>query len=197
MKDAWLWNQGSEVTDPLLEIKEYELKALSSIQINLGSISNYLASIHHMSIYDMSSDRYRLYIMECSRQNINSLVSNVRKLGNHLSLEIDISNIASDVLMTGMTITPTAGTYLVLASCTSNNSGNNTNFISVYSGGVQVSGTQQAIVRTHNNLANFKIQYVSNCQVTVNGSQAIDIRWRVSAGTGTCYSRYLTIIKVG
>lgn len=100
MKDAWLWNQGSEVTDPLLEIKEYELKALSSIQINLGSISNYLASIHHMSIYDMSSDRYRLYIMECSRQNINSLVSNVRKLGNHLSLEIDISNIASEAVIT-------------------------------------------------------------------------------------------------
>lgn len=103
----------------------------------------------------------------------------------------------SDVLMTGMTITPTSGTYLVLASCTSNNSGNNTNFISVYSGGVQVSGTQQSILRTNNNLANARLQYVSNCQVTVNGSQAIDMRWRVSTGTGTCYSRYLTIIKVG
>ena len=33
-------------------------------------------------------------------------------------------------------------------------------------------------------------------QFTVNGSQAIEIRWRVSAGTGKCTGRYITLIRV-
>ncbi len=124
---------------------------------------------------------------------------NIALVSNTLSVvETEItSTSATDVLLTGMTITPIAGTYKVYVITTSNNSGNNTNFFSIYKGGVQVANTEKPVARISNTFALVRLGYEMICEVTVNGSEAIEIRWRRNAGTASCYSRELSILRVG
>jgi len=99
----------------------------------------------------------------------------------------------NDVLLQGMTITPTAGTYLVWAYTNSNNSSNGaTNRFSVYSGGVQQADTLDNILVQNNR----HFTWCASCEVTVNGIQAIEIRWNRSSGTARCFGRYITIVRV-
>lgn len=107
----------------------------------------------------------------------------------------------SDVLMTGMTVTPMAGTYLVVfTGVIQQNSAGNSATISIYSGGVQdttsimdfapfaggtlTSGSASCCAVTHG-------------VYTVNGSQALSVEWHVSAGTGTVFQRKFSYVKIG
>lgn len=106
---------------------------------------------------------------------------------------------ATDVLVTTMTVTPIAGTYFVAFDCTQTNSaGGNTNTLSVYSGGVLVTDSQRT-VGTPTNFAGV-IQAVpgtTTATVTVDGTQAVEVRCRRSAGTATIQNRAMTVIRIG
>lgn len=100
----------------------------------------------------------------------------------------------TDVVATGMTITPTAGTYIVLFSSDMKNSSNNrTMNYSIYVNGVQVANSQR--INSVNNNIDRNVAHTSSV-VTVNGSEAIDIRWRTSGNTATMGNRILTLLKV-
>jgi hypothetical protein len=101
----------------------------------------------------------------------------------------------SDVVVNGMTLTPGAGTYLVLfASDWSNSANNGTQFASCYANGVKVGASERQYARSTTS----KRDGMSIiCLATVADGQAIDIRWRVSGGTGTLGNRTFTLIKVG
>lgn len=100
---------------------------------------------------------------------------------------------SSDVLLSDMTVTPPSGTYLVWAYTNSNNSTNGAiNRFSVYSGGVQQGNTLDDI-QVNNNRHH---AWAASCEVTVNGTQSIEIRWRRSSGTARCFGRYITILRV-
>lgn len=103
----------------------------------------------------------------------------------------------TDVLISGMTLTPPAGTYLVFfqGSATSN-AGSVVTFFSVYGGGVKVTNSE---ITLRQNSGSVKLPvYLVAIPVTVNGAQAVEIRWRVSNGTANLLAngRYLTLLQM-
>ncbi len=109
----------------------------------------------------------------------------------------------TDVLVTGMTITPVAGTYRVTFDSTLNNTTSNnaqTWGVGVYVGGVQNTNSNRTYVSQTNSFGTAtpgSSALVTSATVTVNGSQAIEIRARRSAGTVTINNRNMTIMRVG
>ncbi len=102
----------------------------------------------------------------------------------------------SDVLATGMTITPGAGDYLVMFSTsTENNATGNNTYISIWVNGVQIAHTERRWF-TEGSIANTASPMATqHFAASVGGGQAIEARWRVDGGTGTMYQRTLTIVK--
>lgn len=94
-----------------------------------------------------------------------------------------------DVLVASMTQTPGAGTYIVIFSGSmQNSSASNTTETNVYSNGVLVADSE----RRHD--GNSASAFTCFAKVTVGAGQAIEGRWRVSAGTGTMHERQLIVI---
>jgi hypothetical protein len=112
-----------------------------------------------------------------------------------VSATADIATVSvTDVLLDSMTLTPAAGTYLALFCSSTVNSGNGAerNYFSLYSGGVKDTGSERTI-----GISGGSYSAVTSMGVfTVNGSQAIEVRWRVIAGTGTTKARRLTLIRL-
>jgi hypothetical protein len=105
----------------------------------------------------------------------------------------------TDVLMTGMTITPVAGTYLVFFSCwVTNTVGLSNVVISIYVGATQKADSLRQCEPGSSGLTSGSqnMCLATNGVVTVNGSQAITIQWHVQSGTGTVTNRTLNILRV-
>jgi hypothetical protein len=108
---------------------------------------------------------------------------------------------AADVLMTGFTITPPAGTYQVNFNTTfSHNTNNAIGTASVYAGGVKETESEINVAPQFQTglTPSIKFPFPTNilAEVTVNGSQAIEVRWKTTNGTLTSTNRYLTILRV-
>lgn len=104
----------------------------------------------------------------------------------------------TDILATGMTLTPAAGTYRAFftGSTTLNNDAQST-MVSIYSGGAQNAASETTV--GHGKDADNGAGFCSIGDVTVNGSQAIEGRWRVSVALGnqgTMMERTLFILKL-
>lgn len=109
---------------------------------------------------------------------------------------------ATDTLMTGMTITPAAGVYLVLFSCSLSGANDDANITSsIYSGETLEAGSERQVVANvsggFSNPATTTMSVTAFAVTTVNGSQAIEGRWRRSAGTATATYRHLKVIRIG
>lgn len=106
----------------------------------------------------------------------------------------------TDVLLTGMTITPVAGTYLVIFSTwLTHSQGNQSITMSLYVGGVQNTGSIRLAIPFVGALSAITqdMPLSTNAIVTVNGSQAIAVDWHTTAGTATAHNGTLDIIKIG
>lgn len=106
----------------------------------------------------------------------------------------DITTLSTtDTQMGNMTLTPAAGTWLILFSTSVNNSANGTtrNFVNLYSGSSVIPGTERNTGSTSD--APVSTQAV----VTLDGITAISAKWRVVGGTGTAHSRRLTAVRIG
>lgn len=106
----------------------------------------------------------------------------------------------ADALLTGMTITPVAGTYLVWFSCDINsiNAGNAIS-LSLYVGGTQKADSIRKVVPFCGGTltsGSARCGVAINGLVTVNGSQAIEVRWSASAGTNTAAARTMNLLRV-
>lgn len=106
----------------------------------------------------------------------------------------------ADALMTGMTLTPAAGGYLVWFSCDLNSATAGVVVsVSIYVGGVQKADSLRKIEPFAGGTLTSGSQRVGcaiNGKVTVNGSQAIEIRWSASAGAPTVAGRTLNLLQV-
>jgi hypothetical protein len=103
---------------------------------------------------------------------------------------------ASDVLVDSMTKTPAAGNYLVWFTGALSHSSNNAEaWASVYVGGAQEADSERYF-RRGGGQGNVATPFTCVAKVTVNGSQAIEGRWRTSGATATMHERSLTILKV-
>ena len=95
---------------------------------------------------------------------------------------------------TALTLTPGAGNYLVLASlANSQSSSANTNTFSIYVNNILVAKTTRAIRASANSglMALDLTAYIPG----VLAGEAIDVRWKVSGGTGTITNRELLLVK--
>jgi hypothetical protein len=101
----------------------------------------------------------------------------------------------TDVAVAGMTITPPAGKYAVWFSSFLQHSNNNRTInISIYAGGTQYAYSERmAQMSQWNNVA---LCFATNAIVTVNGTQAIDVRWRTNGGTASMLNRSMLIVRV-
>lgn len=107
---------------------------------------------------------------------------------------------ASDTLMASMTTTPASGTYLVWFSTTVDHSAQSVAVvISIYVGGVLKTDSVRSPVPRFNGIGANTLSPMActNGVVTVNGSQAIEIRWKVASGTGTAHQRTMNILRIG
>ncbi len=101
----------------------------------------------------------------------------------------------SDALMSGMTLTPTAGTYLGLFNTDCSSSADDATIsASIYLNGVQLSETERSIVPRSNG-ANGRGLLATQAVVSPNGSEAVEVRWKVSSGTGTANNRSFHLLK--
>lgn len=105
---------------------------------------------------------------------------------------------STDVLMSGMTLTPPAGTYMAwFSGSVGQSAADNTVTVSIYAGGSQIAHTQRVNTPTPTFSAGAaRTTVATNGVVTVNGSQAVEIRWRRNAGTATCDQRTFNLIQV-
>jgi len=109
------------------------------------------------------------------------------------------SNPATDTVIAGtgqsMTMTPESGTYLAWFSSSLSGSANSAyGFVSIWSGGAQIADSER---RTDVAAAGEYLAFQTQAVASVNGTQAIEARWRMGSGSGTLYSRNLIILKVG
>lgn len=107
----------------------------------------------------------------------------------------------ADTLMTGMTVTPIQGIYLVWFSCdiTCSTAGAATS-VSIYVGGTQKGDSLRKVAPFDGgtlSVGNARCGVATNGIVTVNGSQAITIEWSASSGTNTAGPRTLNYWKIG
>lgn len=99
-----------------------------------------------------------------------------------------------DVVATGMTLTPPAGTYLVWFSGSTEKDDQSNAYESIYFNNIKVDSSE---VRSGFNLGGVTpIPFISIAKVTVDGAQTIEGRWRVDGGTGTMHQRNLTALEV-
>lgn len=106
----------------------------------------------------------------------------------------------TDAVLTSMTITPGAGTYMVWfsSSITSNNAGAAISY-SYYVNAVQKAATLNKISPFDGGTlsattARGAVSLVS--LITVTAGQAIDVRWSTSGGTATCGPRTLAYLRI-
>lgn len=100
----------------------------------------------------------------------------------------------TDVLATGMSITPVAGTYEVIFGCSVENSNaGGVMFVSIWSAGAQVAASEREVDAPGSNESSAA---ETIARVTVDGSQAIEGRWRRSAGTAMMHERQMRIQAV-
>jgi hypothetical protein len=95
----------------------------------------------------------------------------------------------TDVVVTGMTITPGAGTYLAMFSTDGSNSLGSNSIVSIYHNAVQVANSERTFAFTIDTI-------VTDAICTVAAGQAIDVRWRASANTASMGNRILTLIRL-
>lgn len=105
----------------------------------------------------------------------------------------------SAVLLTDMTVTPGAGTYLAIFSCYGEPSGSlgATITLALYVNGVIVAGTTRVL--ENNSLIASTAQNGSlsiNKKITPTAGQAVEIKWSSSGGTASISHRTLDLIAV-
>jgi hypothetical protein len=102
----------------------------------------------------------------------------------------------TDVVLTGFSVTPQAGTYAVWYNCEFTSTQNSAiNYFSVYNNGTQISESERGIAAPQSHPTTALASTLGI--VTVNGSQAIDMRVRTNVGTLRVYDRTILLIRLG
>jgi hypothetical protein len=103
-------------------------------------------------------------------------------------------------VITGLTVTPPGGTYLIsFSGWFTHSTGNATITISVFAGGTQNAGSVRTLMPFSGSIgaANNGLTAATNAIVTVDGTQAITIEWLTSAATATIHIANFDYIKIG
>jgi hypothetical protein len=103
---------------------------------------------------------------------------------------------ASDVALSGMSITPGAGDYLIWFSGSMESSATSTQYASIYVNGAQL-GHSERRVFTEGSIPSTSFPVATHAYVTgVGAGQAIEVRWRTTGGTATMHQRTLVVQRL-
>lgn len=106
----------------------------------------------------------------------------------------------TDAVMSGMTVTPIAGTYFVIfTGAIQMNIAGDFVSVSIHSGGVQdTSSIVRAAPFAGGTLTSGQasVPWTTQGVYTVDGTQAIAVEWSVSGGTGTSFERNMTLLRI-
>ena len=106
-----------------------------------------------------------------------------------------VTNSSTDVVITGFTTTPVTGRYGVWFSSDIDISQNNRlATCTIYSGGTQVTDTLRTVQGVG---SNYNASFQTIGEVTVDGSEAVDVRVTISNGNLTINGRTLLLIRLG
>lgn len=101
------------------------------------------------------------------------------------------------VLVDGITITPVSGTYIVTFSATGSVSKSNAiNKFAIHVDNDVVLDSERIIGNSGNNANNLSMSLCTQTRVTVNGLQAINVKYTSDSGTFFMESRNMIIMKV-
>jgi hypothetical protein len=104
---------------------------------------------------------------------------------------------ASDVQMTTMTLTPGAGTYLVLFSTSlSHSNAAGETYVSIYANTSKVAASERRLTYTDLKQIGLIVPLATQAVVTVAAAQVIEVKWRTSTSTATAYQRAMTLLKI-
>jgi hypothetical protein len=106
---------------------------------------------------------------------------------------------ATDVALSGVTLTPVAGTYFAMFSTyLTHSTGNATITMSLYVGGVQNANSVRVAMPFVGAISAVTqdMPLATSSIVTVNGSQTIAVEWHTSTSTGTEKNAVLDIIRL-
>lgn len=156
-------------------------------------------SIHNPSIFQGEQSFGTTPGAPLSTDVNNQLVSGITHSEVSATASITAGT-GADTLMTGMTLTPVAGTYLAVFSCDIDcaTTGAVTS-VSIYVGGTQKADSLRKVAPFDGgalSATSARCGVSTNGYVTVNGSQAIEIRWSASTGTNTAAARTLNLLRV-
>jgi hypothetical protein len=104
---------------------------------------------------------------------------------------------ATDELVSGMTLTPGAGDYLVwFSGSVEGSTANSWQYVSIYQNGSQVAHSEREI-HTETSIPSTSFPVASHALITgLGASQAIEIQWRTTAATATMHERTLVVQKI-
>jgi hypothetical protein len=112
----------------------------------------------------------------------------------------DTTTSSSDAVLNSMTITPIAGTYLVIfSSWVSQSTANTTVTFSIYVDSTQKADSVRTAIPFGGAILGLSTQDIPvaiNGVVTVDGTQAISIKWKTSGGTATAHQRTMNILRI-
>lgn len=180
----------SLVVGACYEIRNRNTAATLAVQNNAGGALDITPAVSGVSVCHLLSN--------ADNAGVWDVRTRFEPYADEVSATAGMSiNSASDVLITGMTITPPAGTYRVTfeAPVTNSAAGSTIGF-AVYAGGT-INTNSNKTFTTISTLGNGGYYYGTTGTVTVNGSQAIEIRGRRSSGTTTVLVRTMQITRVG
>jgi hypothetical protein len=108
----------------------------------------------------------------------------------------DTTTSAADVAVSGMSVTPGAGDYLIwFSGSMEGNTATTTQYASIYVNGSQLAHTERRIF-TEASIPNNSFPVTAHAYVTgVGAGQAIEVRWRTSGGTATMHERTLVVAQ--
>jgi len=109
----------------------------------------------------------------------------------------DTTTSASDVALSGMSITPGAGDYLIwFSGSMEGTTGTTTQYASIYVNGAQLAHTERRVF-TEASIPNTSFPVATHAYVTgVGAGQAIEVRWRTTGGTATMHQRTLAVQRL-
>ena len=103
---------------------------------------------------------------------------------------------ATDSLVDSMTVTPAAGIYLITFRGSVDHSINGSDItMSLYNDGSR-NDASECFVRRGTSQGDVALSFCCEARFTVNGSQAIEGKWKTSGTTASMYARSLSYIKV-
>jgi hypothetical protein len=102
---------------------------------------------------------------------------------------------ATDVQITGFTVTPKSGEYLMLFNSSNSSTNNNSdNAVSLYKNSTQIAGSERNAKST---ASNFIFILSTQAVASFNGTDQLRVYARVSTGTLTVSSRTITMLRLG